>query len=119
MAAKGTAAKAEVMGKIAEVFGENFIGEVDKKLYVWANDGGERIQVAIALTCPKVPVESASPIATRKVEETAFSWGGPIKPEEEKRGFPGAGLKPSSPAAAEITEEERNRIATLIERLGL
>lgn len=119
MAAKGTAAKAEVMEKIAEVFGENFIGEVDKKLYVWANDGGERIQVAIALTCPKVPVESASPITTRKVEETTFSWGGPTKPEEEKKGFPGAGLKPSSLAAAEITEEERNRIATLIERLGL
>ena len=40
MAARGTIAKEKVERKIAEVFGEDFIGLYDKKLYVWANDGG-------------------------------------------------------------------------------
>lgn len=43
MAARGTNAKIEVTKKIQEAFGENFVGEVDKKLYVWANDGGETV----------------------------------------------------------------------------
>lgn len=41
--ARGAIAKEEVIRKIADVFGDNFIGEVDKKIYLWANDGGERV----------------------------------------------------------------------------
>lgn len=41
--AKGSNAKTAVQKKIAEAFGDNFIGEYDKKLYVWANDGGEMV----------------------------------------------------------------------------
>ena len=41
---------------LAESFGKDWIGESDKKYYVWANDGGERVQIAISLTCPKNPV---------------------------------------------------------------
>lgn len=41
--ARGAIAKEEVIRKIADAFGESFIGEVDKKIYLWANDGGERV----------------------------------------------------------------------------
>ena len=34
MAAKGSIAKAEVVKKIAETFGQDFLGEYDKKIYV-------------------------------------------------------------------------------------
>ena len=48
MAAKGTQAKIEVLNKIKEAFGKDFIGEIDKKIYVWAQDTGERVQIAIS-----------------------------------------------------------------------
>lgn len=51
--AKGSNAKAEVINKIKNLFGDDYVGEFDKKIIVWANDGTEKIQVALALTCPK------------------------------------------------------------------
>ena len=57
--AKGQIAKENVEKKIATAFGEDYIGNFDKKLYVWANDGGERVQIALSLTCPKTPVGDA------------------------------------------------------------
>lgn len=60
MAVKGSTAKITVENKIREVFGADFIGSVDKKIYVWADDGGEKVQIALSLTCPKVPVNIGS-----------------------------------------------------------
>ena len=54
--AKGATAKINVTKKIIEAFGSDFVTEQDKKLYVWADDGGERVQIAISMTCPKAPV---------------------------------------------------------------
>ena len=98
--AKGAQAKVEVLEKIKEAFGKDFIGEIDKKIYVWAQDPGERVQIAISLTCPKNPVEVVS--------------------------ADGAGYDFSSPtiatpqfAPAEFTEEEKNNINDLIRALNL
>ena len=62
MAVKGAAAKEQVIKRISSAFGEDFIGEVDKKIYVWANDNGEKVQIAISLTCPKNFVENISSV---------------------------------------------------------
>ena len=59
---KGQIAKEQVVKIISQAFGKDYIGEFDKKHYVWANDGGEKVQIAITLTCPKV---------YRGIEETA------------------------------------------------
>lgn len=40
MAARGTEAKAYAIKKIAEAFGENYVGEVDKKIYVNCPENG-------------------------------------------------------------------------------
>ena len=124
MAAKGTVAKTKVENKIKEAFGEDFIAIVDKKIYIWADDGGERIQVALSLTCPKVPIEvDAVPVETASASapKTAeFSWG-------SFAAQPGAWTPATTPApktpepkpAVEITQAERDRIAKLIEKLGL
>lgn len=105
--AKGTVAKESVAQKIAAAFGQDWIGEYDKKYYVWADDGGERIQVSIALTCPKV---------YRGVEETGVSELN--FDDEENSGSPAAGqsfgFRP-----AEITQEEQDTLAELMNRLGL
>lgn len=53
--ARGAIAKQVVEDKIREAFGKDFVG-VDpstKKIYVQAEESGEMIQVAIAMTCPK------------------------------------------------------------------
>lgn len=122
MAAKGTVAKTKVIEKIKEALGEDFIGEVDKKIYVWADDGGERIQVALALTCPKNPIDvsAATPVvvSTPEVKTNAFNWGGYTDAPWSGASV-SAAKEPEPKPAIEITSEERDRIAKLIEKLGL
>jgi len=54
--ARGAEAKANFIKRLSTAFGADYIGEVDKKYYVWSTENGERIQLAIALTCPKTSV---------------------------------------------------------------
>lgn len=96
--AKGAQAKINVINKIANAFGEDWIGEVNKKLYVWADDGGERVQISIALTCPKIPVD-----APDKNFVPDNDWSEDTAPQKK----------------VEITAEEKKNIADLMERLGL
>lgn len=103
--AKGATAKVNVTNKIALAFGDDYIGEVDKKVYVWADDGGERVQIAIAMTCPKNPVEA--PGATVTVDSAGHNW-------EEPAASPA-----TSNARAEVTEEEKQRIADMMAKFGL
>ena len=51
--AKGQQAKNYVGNKIVETFKKDFIKVEDKKIYLWADDGDEKIQIAIYMTCPK------------------------------------------------------------------
>ena len=91
--AKGANAKLAVINKLAEAFGSDYIGEYDKKQYVWANDGVEKVQIAISLTCPKVGIDGGAAITTA---------GG--------RDF-------SEPA--QISEKEQQDILDLMKKLGL
>ena len=104
--AKGASAKVEVQKKIAQAFGNNYIGEYDKKIYVWANDGGETVQIAISLTCPKVPVEiSAAPVVT-----------GDFNFEDDT---PNVVVAAGAYQPAEISVEERARVNDLMKMLDL
>ena len=60
---RGTVAKANVTAIIQKAFGSDFVGTQDGKLYVWADDGGNKVQISIAMTCPKtgIAVEPAAP----------------------------------------------------------
>ena len=100
-------AKQTVADKIAEAFGENFLGEYDKKYYVIANDGGEQVQIAISLTCPKNPVEFAVSA------NTDGDWD--FTDDKPKA----ASVAVSNAAPAEISQQEKDNIAALMERLGL
>lgn len=97
MAAKGATAKIDVENKIRNAFGADFIGVYDKKIYVWADDGGERVQVAISMTCPKVPVGT---------DDADFGTDTNLNPPEV--------FKP-----AEITSEETENIKKLLAEFGL
>ena len=98
MAAKGSVAKLFVENKIKEVFGEDFIGIADRKLYVLADDGGQKVQIAISLTCPKVGLD---------IEGNGFV---------DDTGLIGTYTREP---VIEITPEEEENIQTLIKKLNL
>jgi hypothetical protein len=95
MAARGTIAKTYVENKIKEAFGADFAGIADKKLYIWANDGGERVQIAISMTCPKANIDFGETPVTNSFVDA-----------------------PAAPVV-EMTPEEEKNIQVLLERLGL
>lgn len=104
--AKGQEAKAKIANKLAEVFGQDWIGEYDKKYYLWSSESGERIQVCISMTCPKTPIEVATNV------DTSGDWNW----DESK---PAGAVAVAKAAPAEITEEEKQNIADLLTKLGL
>ena len=106
--ARGSIAKEAVVNKIAAAFGENYIGEYDKKYYVWANENGEKVQIAISLTCPKTPIEIATNVAADDGD-----WD--FTDDKPKSGA----VAVTNAAPAEITEQEKQNIADLMAKLGL
>ena len=103
--AKGTIGKQNVINKIKQAFGADFIGEYDKKMYVWTTENGERIQIALSLTCPKVPVAISDNPTT-----------GDFNFEDDA---PNVVVAAGAYQPAEITKEERERVNDLMKRLGL
>lgn len=103
--AKGNIAKQAVIDKIRTAFGADFIGEYDKKIYVLAKENGENVQIAISLTCPKVPVEvTAAPIT------------GDFNFEDDA---PNVVVAAVAYQPAEITDDERERVRALMKALDL
>lgn len=109
MARKGDQAKEVVKAKLKQVFGDDFIGVVDKKIYVQANDGGEMVQVAIALTVPKNPItaDEAEPFVDKTTENLA-PW---------EISTTAATPKKSEPVKA--SAEEQKMVDKLMEQLGI
>ena len=105
--AKGTIAKDLVEKKIQAAFGADYIGTVDKKIYVTAMENGEKVQVAISLTCPKVPI-----VVDNTVQIGDFNFEDPT-PAVVTTNATGAFIP------AEISDEERKTVADLMARLGL
>ena len=103
--ARGNDAKEYVINKMAEAFGDAWIGEYSKKYYVWSQENGERVQIAISLTCPKVPVEvSNAPVA------------GDFNFEDDA---PNVVVAAGGYQPAEITDDERDKVRDLMKALGL
>lgn len=103
--AKGAIGKQNVINKIQKAFGADYIGEYDKKIYVWTTENGERIQIAISLTCPKVQVAMADAPVT-----------GDFNFEDDA---PSTVVAAGAFQPADITTEERERVNDLMKKLGL
>lgn len=101
--ARGATAKVNIENKIREAFGTDFIGVSDKKLYVQADDGnGEMVQIALSMTCPKVPLGAGGAVE------------GGIDFDNMPSGGSATEFKP-----AEITTEETENIRKMLAELGL
>lgn len=105
MAARGSIAKDAVVKRLMEAFGEDYIGEFDKKQYVWANDGGQKVQIAIALTCPKTNVGDAP---TERVSNVL-----------DFENMSAADVGSATRRNVEITEDEKAHIQKLMAELNL
>ena len=111
--ARGNEAKNEVIKKIIECFGESRCFLYDKKLYINTKEGGEPIQVCLALTCPKTMVTPSGAAASVEPPKSAFSGG---------FDFESMGLETPAPTAFQptaITPEEKETVQDLMKRLGL
>lgn len=53
--AKGTLAKQNLIKRFATVLGKDYLGTDGTKHYFMSEENGEKIQVAISMTCPKTP----------------------------------------------------------------
>ena len=105
MARKGDIAKATVLEKISQIYPDAIYS--DKKLYVWETDeGGEKVQIAIAMTMPKVPVEGGESMP--KVSSGAAPW---------ENAAAAASMKKMDKIIASKDEEEM--VAKLMEKLGI
>lgn len=106
--ARGADAKIDVAKRIAAAFGPDWVGEVDKKYYVWGHENGEKVQICISMTCPKVPVGGASAF----VEDDSDADSGDLN-------FESMPPKPVVYEKAEISAEEQQTVQDLMRRLGL
>lgn len=95
---KGQEAKAKVVKKISDAFGEKYIGEFDKKLYIWSEEDGSPVQICLSLTVPKNPVDTGTVVPEEKIEFTQ---------------------EIPTVQAAEISEKEKQLAEDLLKRLGL
>lgn len=100
----GTEAKEKIINKIIAALGEAYIGEYDKKYYFLSEENGSKKQVAISLTCPKNPIG---------VVDMSGAFGDGLDFEAEPV------LAPTKFDAAEITEQEKDNLKALMDRLGL
>lgn len=104
--AKGNIAKSLAEKKIIEGLGDAYVGTYDKKIYAQFKEDDQMVQVAISMTCPKTPIE--------------FSHISPITGKLDFEQKPVLAASPvSSQEKAEITEQEKQNIQDLMQRLGL
>lgn len=101
--AKGAIAKQVITKKLQEAFGADFLGEVDKKIYIQAPENGEMVQIAIAMTCPKNTIEVK---------------GGPVV-RNGMMDFEAESIIVTPTANKEISTEERETVLEMMKRLGL
>lgn len=108
----GDKAKEFIINKVLEVLSDNYLGTQDKKHYFNSKENGETKVVCLSLTCPKVIPEFA--ISTTPLQTTPtgdFDWSdAPVST---------ASKSISTQPATEITQEEIDTVAAMLERLNL
>lgn len=102
MAAKGAILKGEVAEKIIAAFPGSFLYNDGKEIRINGTENGEPLQIKVTLTCAKVAVESDrlefndSPVST-----------------------PTSNVTTTENIPQEPSQEEKERLATLLQNLGL
>ena len=93
MAVRGTASKEKLIQTIIDATGADFLGIVDKKLYIRAFENGEELQLAVSITCPKNLIDFGDTSSAKAAE--------------------------TPPETPEISKEEEETIEQLLAKLNL
>lgn len=99
---RGDVAKTAAINTILNTFEGSFL--LDKKIYINVKDGpnGEVVQLSIALTMPKTPVNaSAVPVATPAGDSNAAAW------------------ESASATPTELSQEDKAKVEELCRKLGI
>lgn len=104
--AKGAVAKQEIGAKILEVFEGAFYYNNGKELRIPWNEGGNDVQIKIAMTCAK---DNVSPTGETEV----------VKPAAVAKEPATTSNFPSPKKKVEPTPEEKKNVEDLLKALGL
>lgn len=100
MAAKGSVLKKEIADKILEIFPDSFLYNNGKEIRINGVENGESLQIKVTLTTSKTKVEN---------ENSSIETPSPtLVKNEDMEKFP-----------QEPTEEEKERLTFLLNKLGL
>lgn len=101
--ARGAIAKQQVENRIRLEFGDDFVGSNGKELFVWGEENGERVQIKIALTCPKTEYNGPDVSGGKPAPKAALDWSD----------------NTTETPATELTQEEKETVNSLLAKLGL
>ena len=105
MAAKGSILKKEVAEKILAAFPGSFLYNDGKEIRINGTENGESLQIKVTLTCAKVAVEGGDDTVLPGEKTAATTDAKPVGTNEK--------------IPQEPTAEEKERLATLLNKLGL
>ncbi len=97
--AKGANAKSEAYRKILDLFPGSFMYNSDKELRIPMTEDGESVQLKLTLTVSKTPVENDNAAG-----QSDDSFPAPVD---------------TSTATPQVSEEEKQTLQAMMERLGL
>lgn len=103
MAAKGSILKQEIASKILAAFPGSFLYNDGKEIRINGTENGEKLQIKLTLTAAKVAVEGGSDVVLPGEVATAD-----VKPNVTNEIIP-----------QEPSEEEKERLTMLLNKLGL
>lgn len=103
MAAKGSILKQEIANKILAAFPGSFLYNDGKEIRINGIENGEKLQIKLTLTAAKVAVEGGSDVALPGEAATAD-----VKVNTTNETIP-----------QEPSEEEKERLTMLLNKLGL
>lgn len=101
MAAKGSIAKQRIIEKILQTFPESFLYNDGKEIRINEFEDGNPVQIKITLTAAKVAVTSEKQITKTDDGEINFTYA------------------PTENVINEPSDEEKERLKTLLEKLGI
>ena len=111
MSAKGSVLKQEIAKKILATFPGSFLYNDGKEIRINGTENGEILQIKISMTCAKVAVEGGDDTALPG-EKTAATAATAATADTKPAGT-------NEKVPQEPTAEEKERLTTLLNKLGL
>lgn len=105
MGAKGSILKKEIAAKILETFPDSFLYNDGKEIRINGMEEGQCVQIKVSLTAAKVAVEN---------ENSGISSGSDDEPVKISNAAAASEKIPQEPS-----DEEKERLAMLLNKLGL